>query len=108
MIFDARAITTSTLESGDIVSIESGKYRGCILTLVGVESGFIVRIGKKRRRIGASFVCLNSNEIGGYVRVQLVSFVRKPPTFDPAIHDDVMERDFRARLNYAQQSTGAK
>lgn len=80
------------MNQGDIVDVHTGRYRGCRLSYVGQD------------RLGWH-VCLNSNEVGGYVRVRHVSFVRSQPVFDPAIHDDVMHRDFLARLKFAYECT---
>lgn len=82
----------STWQSGDIVSVESGKYIGCRLTWVGQAGGW--------------HVCLNSYEVGGFVRVRRVAFVR--PIGDwRAAADPVLVRDFDQRLAFAKRMTGA-
>lgn len=82
-------------ERGCIVDVLSGRYTHCRLSYVGLD------------RLGWH-VCLNSNEVGGYVRIRRVSFVRPAAIFDPAIHDRMMHDDFLARLAFAARVTGAQ
>lgn len=78
---------------GSIVSVESGKYCGCRLNYVGKDAfGW--------------HVCLNSFEVGGYVRVRRVTFVRPAAAFDPERSDDVMWNGYQMRLAQAAQFAG--
>lgn len=84
-------MTTFTI--GDVVNVRSGKYLGSHLTFVGTVAGWSV--------------CLNDNEVGGFVRVRRVEWVRPGVTvFDPARHDRVFFNDFIRRLQFAAQCTG--
>ena len=77
------------MNTGDVVLVLTGKYRGCPLTFVGVDA------------LGWT-VCLNSNEVGGFVRVRKVEFLRPAVQFDPAKHCPVMERSYRSRIEFAK------
>lgn len=84
------------LETGDVVSIESGRYIGCRLTYVGRTTGFA----------GGWHVCLNSNEPGGYVRVRSVALVRKV-SLELEDADPVMHRGWISNIESAKRATGA-
>lgn len=91
------ANTITALEVGAVVSVESGRYKGCRLTFVGIDA------------LGW-YVCLNSNEVGGYVRVRRVEFVRGPATREScaATCDDVMWNHFQRTIAQAREYAGVK
>ena len=92
--FISATAKTAKLTEGDTVSIESGKYRGCILTYVGKVPGW--------------FVCLNSNEPVGFVRVREVAYLRPGPTAAELSDGDVMTADYIKRIKWAKEFSGAQ
>lgn len=82
------------MNAGDIVSIESGRYRGCRLSWVG-------------RDAQGWHVCLNSNEAAGFVRVRRVVFVRAVArVFDPIRHERVNWNHWIRSMASAANATG--